>query len=151
MRGSIRETLPSTELAAQTIASPKVMKLTPAPVTMLLVTGCGPGSMRHTRPSFSPVAQTDPAPTAIPSRRFAPTGIVWPTRLVRGSIRVTAERSASTNQTPASPAAIVLARAFTVATLPPVLGSIREIVWSGLIAQTAPAPTAMPGKPTVGH
>ena len=118
---------------------------------MLLVTGCGPGSMRHTSPSFSPVAHTDPAPTAMPSRTFAPTGIVWPTRLVRGSIRVTAERSASTNQTPASPAAIVLARASIVATLLPVLGSMREIVWSGLIAQTAPAPTAMPGKPTLGH
>ena len=64
---------------------------------------------------------------------------------------MTAGRSASTNQTPASPAAIVLARASTVAILPPVLGSMREMVWSGLIAQTAPAPTAMPGKPTLGH
>jgi hypothetical protein len=33
--------------------------------------------MRHTRPSFSPVAQTDSAPTAIPRRTFAPVEIVW--------------------------------------------------------------------------
>jgi hypothetical protein len=63
---------------------------------------------------------------------------------VRGSIGVTATlSSASMNQTPSLPAAIVAASTSIVASWAPVSGSIRETVRSGLIAQTAPAPTAI--------
>jgi hypothetical protein len=81
------------------------------------------------------------------------TGIVSATRLVRGSIRMTAWfRSQLRNQTPSWPAAIVLATTpvSIVAMRLPVARSIRETVGSGSIAHTAPAPTASWGNPTLG-
>ena len=75
---------------------------------MVRVTGSGPGSMRQTRPSCSPAAQTAPAPTAMPRSALEPTRIVCPTRFVRGSMRLTALLLPFTNHTPAPPAAIVL-------------------------------------------
>ena len=49
--------------------------------------------------------------------------------------------------TPSSSAAIDPASTSIVATSLPVSGSIRETVWSGLSAHTAPAPTTMSGRP----
>ena len=81
------------------------MKPDPAPTSIDRAIGLGPGSNRQTRPSAAPaVAQTEPAPTAMPSSSFEPDSIVWPGRFVRGLIRVT--EFPSTNHTPSFPAAI---------------------------------------------
>ena len=76
--------------------------------------------MRNTRPSFSAVAQTEPAPTAFAGWELAPIGIVSVTRFVRGSIRSTEGRAYGTNQTPSLPAATVDASTSIVATSFPV-------------------------------
>ena len=62
---------------------------------------------------------------------------------------MTERSSQDRNQTPSSPAAMVEAEMPTsiVATSLPVSGSIRDRVSSGLIAHTAPAPTAIRGRP----
>src|SRR5215212_7639563 len=121
------------------------MYVTPAPTSIVLVTGLGPGSIRHTTPSCCAVTQILPAPTAIAVPALVPMRIFWPTRFVRGSICVTTDPLST--QIPSVPAAILSASTSIVATSLPVSGSIRETVWSGLSAQTAPAPTAMSGKP----
>ena len=108
------------------------------------------GSTRHSTPS-SEVAHTDPAPTAIPNRRLLPSSIGSPVRLVRGSIGVSV-LSHPPIQTPASPAAIVRVPPGgdgIAATRRPLLASRRDTFPSGLIAQTAPAPTAIIGKPSL--
>ena len=56
----------------------------PAPTSMLRAIGSGPGSKRQTRPSTSAVAQTEPAPTAMPSSPLEFDRIVWPGRFMRG-------------------------------------------------------------------
>ncbi len=79
-------------------------------------------------------------------------GMRWPTRFVRGLIEKTARSDQLRNQTPSPPAAIVLGRTPVgmVATRRPVLGSMRDTLSSRLRAHTAPAPTAICGKPPLG-
>ena len=109
----------------------------------------GPGSTRHSTPS-SEVAHTAPPPTAIPNRRLLPSSIALRMRFVRGSI-CEIVFSPEITHTPASPAAIAPASSGprTTATRRPLAGSRRETVLSVLIAHTAPAPTAIMGKPSL--
>ena len=88
----------------------------------------------------------------MPDRKSLPIGIVWATRSVRGSIRITDSVCQLRNHTPSGPAAIVLGgtRASIVAMIRPVRGSMRETLGVGSIAHTAPAPTANCGNPALG-
>ena len=119
--------------------------MTPAPTSIDRASPAGPGSIRQIVPCCSAATQMDPPPTAIPCVPSAPMRIFRPGRLVRGSMRVTT--GPSRNQIPSLPAASLSADTSIVATSRPVSGSMRESVWSGLRAQTAPAPTAMSGRP----
>src|SRR5215210_2232138 len=84
---------------------------------MSRATGGLPGSICHTTPSPCAVAHTWPAPTATAERFWALTGIFRPTRLVLGSMRVTARvSSALMNHTPSLPAAMVAASTTILAT-----------------------------------
>jgi hypothetical protein len=84
--GSTRATVPSFQLAAHTKPSPNATYSSPAPTSIVRVSGRGPGSTRQSRPS-SELAQTAPPPTAIPGRKLLPSSIGGSARLVRGSIR----------------------------------------------------------------
>ena len=90
VRGSMRLTVPFARFATQTSSSPKAICVTPRPSATVRSTGLGPGAIRHTTPSYGSVAQTYPAPTAIPTRLEVGTGMTCATLFVPGSIRATA-------------------------------------------------------------
>ena len=149
--GSILVSAPEATFAAQTARSPKAIWVTPKPVGIVCSTGFGPGSIRQTTPFDGSVAQTDPAPTAIPTRLLVGT---WTTSSIL-SVRLSmcpiagVPRCSVRNQTPASPTATADAEAGTRARRAPVCGSSFEIEPSGPTAQTPPLPAASKVTPVV--
>ena len=102
--------------------------------------------MRQTSPSPSAEAHTPP-PTATAERLWAPRRIERPARLVRGSIGVT-DSVSSPLMYHTLPARGDGGGVHVDPRHAPATGGIDpETVRSGLIAQTAPAPTATCAKP----